>query len=379
MYKIDQQSNQIIPLENQTFSTLGFRERDHLQEWLAKCPEALGEELLIIQKEFSGFDKTNERLDLLALDKNGQLVIIENKRDDSGKDVTGQALKYTAYCSTLSKQDIIDCYQDYLNKELSSPVSAEDAIATFLGLESMDEALLNEGNAQRIMIIAGNFRPEVTSTVLWLMEYGVRIQCFQAQLYTHQNECFFKLEQILPVPSTENMIVRKIEKEREQEHTKQVKKGLAQLFAPFWIELAKAFSDLDLPFQLPFEKSAQAGGQISVSLPVKDAYLEIVLTGKNVRIQFDPKGSHQSTVGAALYNWLKNHEQILSTEINRDVILTNKNHGSGRLSIDKSINARDPQNWPEIIQWLAKAMPSFQKAFAKRIPEIQAYLAAEGL
>jgi hypothetical protein len=29
----------------------------------------LGEELLIIQKEFDGFEDTNERLDLLALDK----------------------------------------------------------------------------------------------------------------------------------------------------------------------------------------------------------------------------------------------------------------------------------------------------------------------
>ena len=35
-------------------------------------PEALGEELLIIQKEFSGFSDTNERLDLLALDKQGR-------------------------------------------------------------------------------------------------------------------------------------------------------------------------------------------------------------------------------------------------------------------------------------------------------------------
>ena len=49
-------------------------------------PGCLGEELLIIQKEFSGFDDTQERLDLLALDKDGRLVVIENKLDDSGRD-----------------------------------------------------------------------------------------------------------------------------------------------------------------------------------------------------------------------------------------------------------------------------------------------------
>ena len=55
---------------------------------------------MILQEEFDGWDETRERLDVLALDKNGRLVIIENKLDDSGKDVVWQAQKYAAYCSS---------------------------------------------------------------------------------------------------------------------------------------------------------------------------------------------------------------------------------------------------------------------------------------
>ncbi|MCV5555259.1 hypothetical protein OFN13_29650, partial [Escherichia coli] len=88
------------PVRTKKFSELGFTERKHLQEWLAHEPSALGEELLIIQKEFDGFDDTRERLDLLALDKDGNLVIIENKLDDSGRDVVWQALKYASYCAS---------------------------------------------------------------------------------------------------------------------------------------------------------------------------------------------------------------------------------------------------------------------------------------
>jgi len=69
MYQINKIKNELNPLSEKKFSELKFREREHLQEWLAKCPTALGEELLIIQKEFDGFDETRERLDLLALDK----------------------------------------------------------------------------------------------------------------------------------------------------------------------------------------------------------------------------------------------------------------------------------------------------------------------
>jgi hypothetical protein len=50
MFTVNRQSNRITPVAIKTFSELGFSERRHLQEWLANQPDALGEELLIIQK-----------------------------------------------------------------------------------------------------------------------------------------------------------------------------------------------------------------------------------------------------------------------------------------------------------------------------------------
>ena len=125
MYQIDKESNALIKMEERLFADLGFTERYHLQEWIAKNPEVLGEDLLIIQKEFDGFNDTNERLDLLAMDKTGALVIIENKLDDSGKNVTWQALKYTSYCSTLKTDQVIKMYQQYLNKYSNSEDATE--------------------------------------------------------------------------------------------------------------------------------------------------------------------------------------------------------------------------------------------------------------
>lgn len=42
MYLIDKKENRIIKVEEKTFAELGFKEREHLQEWLAHNPEALG-------------------------------------------------------------------------------------------------------------------------------------------------------------------------------------------------------------------------------------------------------------------------------------------------------------------------------------------------
>ena len=116
MFRIDKTKNIISKVEEKKFQELGFKEREHLQEWIAKLPTCLGEYLLIIQKEFDGFDGTSERLDLLALDEKGNLVIIENKLDDSGRDVIWQAIKYASYCSSLTKNEIADIYRKYDEK-----------------------------------------------------------------------------------------------------------------------------------------------------------------------------------------------------------------------------------------------------------------------
>ena len=141
MYEIDKAGNKISKLNEKTFSELGFKEKEHLQEWLAGNPEALGEDLLIIQKEFAGFQDTNERLDLLALDKHGNLVVIENKLDDSGRDVTWQVLKYASYCSSLTKEDVRHIYQEYLLK-IGEATSAEDKLSEFF--ESLHERGLSK-------------------------------------------------------------------------------------------------------------------------------------------------------------------------------------------------------------------------------------------
>ena len=79
------------------FARLGLQERRDIQEWVAANPGILGDDLLMVGKEFSGFDRTSERLDLLAVDTDGKLVIIELKRDDTGADAHWQAIKYASY------------------------------------------------------------------------------------------------------------------------------------------------------------------------------------------------------------------------------------------------------------------------------------------
>ena len=246
MYRINKSDNNITKLEARKFGELGFREREHLQEWIAKNPDVLGEELLIIQKEYSGFNDTNERLDLLALDKDGGLVVIENKLDDSGRDVTWQALKYTSYCSTLTTEQIIRLFQEYLN-DYSNGEDAKELLLEFLNREDDEDLLLN-ANDQRIIFIANSYRKEVTSTVLWLLNHDILVQCFKATPFSLNEELFLQIEQIIPLPETTEYMIDAKEKEKEKKvKSKKVEESKARLIE-FWGSLKLALENKNIKY-----------------------------------------------------------------------------------------------------------------------------------
>lgn len=224
-------SNNIAKLDIRLFKDLHIKEREHLQEWVAKNPDMLGEDLLIIQKEFAGFNDTSERLDLLAVDKEGGLVIIENKLDDTGRDVVWQALKYASYCSTFTTSQIILVYQEYLDRWHSGD-DAKKNLLEFLE-KNEDELLLNR-NDQRIIFVANNYRKEVTSTVLWLLQHGLQLQCFKATPHSMGEDCFLQIEQIIPLPETKEFMIDAREKEKEEnDKSKTVQESEARLLK-FW-------------------------------------------------------------------------------------------------------------------------------------------------
>jgi hypothetical protein len=247
-FKINVETNSIVPLTARTFGELGFEERNNLQEWIAKNPSCLGEQLLVVQKEFAGFD-TPERLDLLALDKQGSLVLIENKLDDTGRDVTWQALRYASYCSTLSKDDVRRIYQDFLDKT-EPGADAKERIAEFLDAGDYEEVTINRGiGTQRIILVAANFRKEVTSTVLWLRNFKVQVHCFRVTPYSMGDQHFLNVEQIIPTKDLEDFIIRIADKSRDELEGATEEKNRHKVRREFWTEIIQAMVGKTTLFQ----------------------------------------------------------------------------------------------------------------------------------
>lgn len=360
MYKINKSSNNVVKLEQKLFKELQIREREHLQEWIAKNPEMLGEELLIIQKEFDGFNDTNERLDLLAIDKDGGLVIIENKLDDTGRNVVWQALKYASYCSTLTTNQILKIYQDYLDRWQQG----EDAKQNLLDfLERSEEELLLNRNDQRIIFVANNYRKEVTSTVLWLLNHDIQVQCFRATPYSMGEEMFLQIEQIIPLPETKEFMIDAKEKEKEeQEKSKTVEQSEIQLLK-FWNILKTKLAEHKLDYldrvsskphySIGFSKGR---GRFGFCIGRLTYRVELYFSDDNDKALIDAMSQFKEEIQSK-------HNGIIEWERLENKKASRIKYEMPREVLD-NLNGRfnEEQSWDQIVEWYSLAMKEFYKA-----------------
>lgn len=94
---------------------------DVLEGWLVDNPEFLGLDLLIIGRQvITDFDG---HIDILAIDRKGDLTIIELKRDRTPRDIVGQVLDYASWVSGLSTKDVHGVAGGYLHHPLNEAFS----------------------------------------------------------------------------------------------------------------------------------------------------------------------------------------------------------------------------------------------------------------
>jgi hypothetical protein len=175
MLRIDRDKETLTPLEERRLREVGLQERYDIQQMIRQSPEEffqeMGEELLLIGEEIRPAEFVEDRIDLLAIDKQGASVIIELKRG-SNKLHLLQAL---AYASMVAKWDSGRISQEYSQTSNLPIEDGEEKIEEFL---NEDSANLNE--SQRIILIAEGFEYQVLMTADWLAEqYEVDIRCYR--------------------------------------------------------------------------------------------------------------------------------------------------------------------------------------------------------
>ncbi|MEO7839506.1 MAG: hypothetical protein ABIU06_09160 [Anaerolineales bacterium] len=205
-------------IEATSFSAAGKRERADLQRLLRSQIEIISQDTLIIAEEFSEWEDSRRRIDLLGLDKNANLIVFELKRTDDGGHMELQALRYAAMVSTMTFDKVIEVYTDYLSKNDNNE-DPEQKLLKFLGWEDTDEEHILQD--VRIVLVSAEFSKEITTTVLWLNDYGLDIRCIRIKPYNDNGHTLVDIQQIIPLPDAIDYMTNLINK-KSQERTLRV-------------------------------------------------------------------------------------------------------------------------------------------------------------
>src|SRR4051794_32365952 len=152
-------------------SEVGLREREHLQEWVVQSPALLGPDVLIVATEFGRWTANDgtrdaDRLDVLGVARSGQLVVAELKRGPAPRTVDMQALNYAARIYNFTLERLATVHANFLASRRVATGQDQALSALRQHAPSLDEDSIQ--SPPRIIIMASQFGPSVSSTVVFL-------------------------------------------------------------------------------------------------------------------------------------------------------------------------------------------------------------------
>lgn len=191
---------EVTPVPESTTANEALLEA-HIEDWIARTPEVLGEDLLVIGKQVS-IDSGRDRMDLLALDLQGNAVIVELKRDWIGTDADLQAIRYASLVAGWEHATIRSLAEDYWQ-------SSGQQRGTFT--QELDE-FCDDGyevnRSQRIILAGRRVDARLGTMVMWLLERSIDVRVVTLSLFRDDDRLYLQPQVVLPLPTEAGVVAR---------------------------------------------------------------------------------------------------------------------------------------------------------------------------
>jgi len=225
-----------------SFKSLNLKE-SHIEEFIRSNIELLltDESLLIIGSQVTNSEKG--RSDLTAIDENGNLVLIEIKRDVEDikarkEELEFQAIRYAAgYAKIKTPEELVEkIFAPYVTRythefDLGGLTPHEKATRILESFLEKNNALKTFNKKQRIILIASSFDRQTESAVAWLIANHVDISCFTLKPLKVGGGLFLEINRLLPPQLLEDFYVEISEKKTAEVRTEGAT-GITRTYLP---------------------------------------------------------------------------------------------------------------------------------------------------
>ncbi len=290
--------SQIVNVGNggpSTLKPLSFDKRmseTELEDAFCLNPSLFGEELLLLGRQLIDFAEDNMRLDVLALDKDGEKVLIEFKVDPTFGFTELQAIAYAGAYANVENDFFPEILHRSANTKGRDDIRQAAEIGEGASLEEVTEVFLkflelgsfedwDPSKQVRIKVIAPDFPPRVLHNIKWLAEvYEMPIEAVQVELFEIEGDYHLKPDRIFPLPGAERFELSL----RERETTKRkknvsrnkpvlallVREGILKHGDRIWLPISSFQSDLRSEIEAAIDpKDERLSGLIDEANPSK--------------------------------------------------------------------------------------------------------------
>jgi hypothetical protein len=205
--------DKLAPLPTTTLAAQGIHERYDLQRLFRDNIAAVDPDLYVLSEEFGEWSDANQRIDLLCVDRDANLVVVELKRTEDGGHMDLQAIRYAAMVHLMTFNQAIEVHATFLAKH-GNVNDAQTEVLKFLEWDVPREAEF--GRETRILLISGEFSKEITTAVLWLNKLELDIRCIRMRPYNVGDRVFLDIQQVLPLPEAAEYQVQLRKKNAEE-------------------------------------------------------------------------------------------------------------------------------------------------------------------
>ena len=161
-----------------------------IEKWISSDISLLSPDLLIIGEQVE--TASGNFIDLLCMDRSGNLVILELKRDKTPREVTAQALDYASWVKDLDTEDVEGIAARYLKGE-----TLEAAFQSKFQIELPE--VINEHHAMRV--VASEIDDSTERIIHYLAEsYGVDINAVRFQFFQAEDQHEFLVRTFAVAP-----------------------------------------------------------------------------------------------------------------------------------------------------------------------------------
>lgn len=358
-----------VRLEETSFAAVGLREREDLQRLLKAQIEVVCTDILVIAESFREWEECRREIDLLALDKDANLIVIELKRTEDAGHAELQAIRYAAMVSAMTFDKAVEVYAEYLRKN-GGPGDAAAALLEFLGWDEPDED--NFAQDVRIVLVAADFSKELTTSVIWLNERDLDIRCVRMKPYKDGARVLVDVQQVIPLPEAQDYIVRIREKAVRERRDRAEEGGRQALRHAFWEGLLKRSSGKTELFS---NVSPSQDSWIATGSGIGGVHYTYAIQQHTSAVKLVLESENRST-NKTRFDWLQERREELERiyggplgwhrydDLKKSYVMEEFEGGY----------RDDAEQWPVIQDRMIDAMTRLEKAVRPHIPQLRQVL-----